>query len=115
LVLVAASEVKAASGSSRVLRKRQEQDIPLDFVSVEFHRLEEPTTKPYCGPYQGKLDIGPEEIEAITENEGMALSEMLTTMRFLATNVDSLTNEMKWVKWAVGIGLTVTGLLVALK
>lgn len=45
-----------------------------DFLSVEFHRLQEASTKPYCGPYQDRLVLGPEEIEAITESEGMALS-----------------------------------------
>src|SRR5437016_6488685 len=34
-----------------------------DFVSVEFHRLEEPVEKPYSGPYQDRVDLGPEEIE----------------------------------------------------
>jgi len=50
-----------------------------DLISLEFHRLEEPATKPYAGPYQDRMELGPEEIEFITESEGMALSEMLTT------------------------------------
>jgi len=31
-------------------------------LSVEFHRLDEATTKTYCGPYQDRLTLGPEEI-----------------------------------------------------
>ncbi|MGA9214266.1 MAG: dCTP deaminase [Methylocella sp.] len=54
-----------------------------DFLSAEFHRLEEPVKKPYCGPYQGRTELGPEEIEFITESEGMALSEVLNTLRSL--------------------------------
>jgi len=90
-----------------------------DLLSVEFHRLEEASTKPYVGPYQGKLSLGAEEIEAITESEGMALSEMLTTLRSLSTNVGSLASEVKTLKWliplVVTVGFSVVGLVVALK
>ena len=97
-----------------------------DFVSLEIHRLEEATTKPYSGPYQDKLSLGPEEIEAITESEGMALSEMLTSLRVLTqsvgtltTDVTSLTTEMKslkfWVPFILTVGLALLGLIVALK
>ena len=61
-----------------------------DFVTVEFHKLEEPATNPYDGPYQDKEELGPEEIEFITESEGMALSEVLTTLRSLSENVGAL-------------------------
>src|SRR5271157_4329573 len=47
-----------------------------DLLTVEFHRLEQASTHPYDGPYQGKMELGAEEIEFITETEGMALSEM---------------------------------------
>ncbi len=90
-----------------------------DLVSVEFHRLEEPSTKPYCGPYQDKMDIGAEEIEFITENEGMALSEMLTTLRSLSTNVATLSSHVKHLEWiiptVVTIGFIIIGILVAIK
>lgn len=97
-----------------------------DFVSVEFHRLEQPTTKPYAGPYQDKTSMGPEEIEAITESEGMALSEMLMTLRSLSQNVGTLTTnfaslagELKTLKWIlpliVTIGFGVMAIIFALK
>jgi dCTP deaminase len=84
-----------------------------DFLSVEFHRLEQPSTKPYDGPYQGKLSLGEEEIEAITETESMALSEMLTALRSLTQNVGTLASRMKTFEWVVGIGMGFMGLLVA--
>src|SRR5713226_1448421 len=31
-------------------------------LSVEFHKLAESTTKPYTGPYQDRISLGPEEI-----------------------------------------------------
>lgn len=90
-----------------------------DFISVEFHRLEEPAKKPYSGPYQDKLELGAEEIEFIIESEGMALSEVLTTMRSLSENVGKLASEVKMIKWLVpiivGFGITVIGIIVALK
>ena len=97
-----------------------------DFVSVEFHRLEEPATKPYDGPYQDKVELGPDEIEFITESEGMALSEVLTTLRSLSENVGTLaadvtqlTSEFKTFKWAipmiVATGIAVIGIIVAIK
>ena len=89
------------------------------FVSGEFHRLEEPSTSPYEGPYQGKLELGPEEIETITENEGMALSEVLTTLRSLTQDVHLLSGEgkslSKIIPAIIGIGMAVIGVIVALK
>jgi dCTP deaminase len=97
-----------------------------DFLSMEFHRLAEPATRPYSGPYQGRRELGPEEIEFITESEGMALSEVLNTLRSLSANVGTLTTdmtaltaEMKQYKWVVPIlltiGLFVIGAIVAFK
>lgn len=90
-----------------------------DFVSVEFHRLEEPTQKPYDGPYQDRLELGPEEVEFIMETEGMALSEIITTLRSLSQNVAALTAQVTMLKWAVplivGVGMAIVAILVALK
>lgn len=93
-----------------------------DLLTIEFHKLEEASTKPYTGPYQGKMELGAEEIEAITQSEGMALSEMITTLRSLSANVGKLSTDMKWMKWVlaagVGIlalGITIIGILVELR
>ncbi len=90
-----------------------------DFVSIEFHKLSEPTTKPYSGPFQGKMELGPDEIEMVTEGQGMALSEILTTMSSLSSNVASLASEVKGLKVSVplivGVGVTLIAILVAIK
>lgn len=90
-----------------------------DFLSVEFHRLNEASTKQYCGPYQERLVLGPEEIEAIAESEGLAFSEVITTLRSLSQNVAALTNQVKTFKWVipliVGFGIAVMAALVAFK
>lgn len=90
-----------------------------DFVSVEIHRLEEATSKPYSGPYQDRMFLGPEDIEAVTEAEGMALSEVINTLRSLSHNVAALTSELKTLQWAipiiVGIGMAVVAIIAAIK
>jgi len=90
-----------------------------NLVSVEFHRLEEPSTKPYSGPYQNKMELGAEEIEFITETEGMALSEVLTTLRSLSENVGTMSKEIKNLYWIlpaiVTIGIMIIGIIVYLK
>jgi dCTP deaminase len=97
-----------------------------DFISVEFHRLEQPTTKPYAGPYQDRLEFGPEEMEAVTEGKGMALSEVLTTLSSLnssvgkiATSVDKLGSEVNTLRWIIPVivlaGIAIMGIIVALK
>lgn len=90
-----------------------------DLVSVEFHELETATEKPYDGPYQDKLELGPEEIEFITETERMALSEMLTTLASLTQNVAVLATEVRMLRWIVpvivGVGIAIIGVIVSVK
>jgi dCTP deaminase len=90
-----------------------------DFITVEFHRLETPTAKPYDGPYQGKLELGPDEIEAVTEAEGMAFSEVITTLRSVSDNVGKLASEVNTLRWMipliVAFGIGVIAVLVAFK
>ncbi len=89
-------------------------------VSVEFHKLAEPTEKPYDGPFQGKLQLGAEEIEMITEGSGMAYSEVLTTLSSLSANVASLSKDvhelsssLKTQRWLVPVLFGFTSLLIA--
>lgn len=97
-----------------------------DFVSVEFHKLEEPASEPYSGPYQDKFDLGPEDLEAVLESDGMALSEVMTMLRSLSANVStmaqtltSLTSEFRAFKWAIPIiitiGIAAISIIVAIK
>jgi phage-related protein len=78
------------------------------------------------GHIQGKLDLGAEEMEFITESEGMALSEVLNTLRSLSSNVSTLTqsvstlaSEFNLFKWVVPIivtiGMAVVAIIVAIK
>jgi len=85
-----------------------------DFISVEFHQLQEASTRAYSGPYQDKIALGPEEIETIAESESMALPEVITTLRSLSHNVGALTKEVKVLEWAIGIGVALLGVGVAI-
>lgn len=90
-----------------------------DLLTVEFHKLDQASTKPYVGPYQDKMELGPEEIEFITEHEGLALSEMLTTLRSLSENVGNLSGQMKTLQWLVplivGLGMAIVSIIVMIK
>ena len=90
-----------------------------DLVSVEFHKLEQPCTNPYSGPYQDKIELGLEDIEMVVESEAMSLSEVLTTLGSLSENVASLATHVKMLEWIVPlivvIGMTVIGIIVAIK
>jgi len=59
------------------------------------------------------MGIGPEEIEFITESEGMALSEMHEMLRLLSINVGEITHEFKSMKWFIGIILSFLALMIA--
>jgi len=90
-----------------------------DFVSIEIHKLEEPASEPYCGPYQDQKGLSPEDIEAVTEGTGMAFSEVIVTLKSLSQNVGALTADVKAMKWImpiiVTIGIAIIGIIVALK
>ena len=90
-----------------------------DIITLEFHHLAEPSTKPYSGPYQDKMELGAEEIEFITESEGMALSEVLTTLRSLSENVGALSRDVKYMQWTIPfiitVGILVIGVIVYFK
>ena len=85
------------------------------FVTVEFHELPSAVEKPYEGQYQDIMGLRPEDIALVTEQKGMALSEMLSTLGTLTTNVGALAHEMTMLKWVFGVGLTIMGIIIAIK
>jgi dCTP deaminase len=93
-----------------------------DILTLELHKLEEPAQQPYSGPYQDKLGLGPEDLEVIAEGDGMAFSEVLTTLRTLSSNVGHLTSKMGTIQWVMGIGIgfialmiTIFGIIITIK
>jgi deoxycytidine triphosphate deaminase len=105
------------------------KSVPLshrdDILTLEIHRLDKPVARPYSGPYQGKYGLSVEDLDSIAEGDGMAFSEVLTSLRSLSSNVSSLTTkmseltgQMKTQQWLVPlmitIGIGVVAVLVAL-
>lgn len=90
-----------------------------DILTLEIHRLEEPAEHPYSGPYQQKFGLGPEDLEVIAEGDGMAFSEVLTTLRGLSANVADLTSQMKTMQWVIpailAVGLALISIVTVLK
>ncbi|WP_196232956.1 dCTP deaminase [Sphingomonas segetis] len=106
------------------------KSVPLshsdDILTLEIHRLQKPAAHPYCGPYQGKYGLSTEDLDSIAEGDGMAFSEVLTTLRSLSSNVGDLSEkmtdlagQMKTQQWMVPlivtIALGVIAIIVALK
>ena len=84
-----------------------------DFVSIEFHKLPQPAQKPYSGPNQDVTGLRPEDIAMVTEQKGMALSEMIKSLSSLSANVGTLSTEVKNLKWIFGLGLAALAILIA--
>lgn len=83
--------------------------------TVEFHRLSVEPEKTYDGPYQDKLNISSGDIEPLVGSEGMAFSEVLTTLRSLSASVGALSSEMGVLKWLLGTGIAIIAIVLALK
>ena len=90
-----------------------------DFVSVEFHKLDEPCENPYNGPYQGKTELGPEDIAMVVETESLSFSEVLTTLSSLSQNVGELASDVRMLKWIMPIivtfGIAIIAVIVSLQ
>ena len=86
-----------------------------DFLTLELHRLSEPAKHPYSGAYQGQSALSTEDLEAVLEREVMSLSEMNTTLRSLSANVGSLEKTVGSMRWILGVGIAIIGIIAALK
>lgn len=94
------------------------KSVPLahrdDLLTLEIHRLHKPAAKPYSGPYQGKYGLSTEDLDSIAEGDGMAFSEVLTSLRSLSANVGDLSEkmsdlagQMKTTQWMVPLIVTI--------
>jgi len=71
------------------------------FLTLEMHELSRPSAKPYQGPYQGRDELNPEDIQAVMEREVYSLSEITNTLRALVNTVDGLKQTVDGLKQAV--------------
>lgn len=88
--------------------------IPLTFrekfCTLEFHRLEQPSTRPYSGPYQDQVELTSKDIEHMLDSKGMVYSEVLTTLSSLSKNVSTLADKFDSFEKTLGTRLTIFGL-----
>lgn len=88
------------------------------FITVEFHRLASPAKKPYSGPYQGRDELGPDEIKVVMEREYVSQTEMMRTLESLVSSVNGLKQTLNWrvpvvVASIVAIFLTLHTVLIS--
>ena len=86
-----------------------------DFLTLEIHKLSEPSTKPYSGPYQGKTEFDENDVESLFSSDGLAISDVIKSIQSLSRNVEVLTSQVKLLMWIVPIALAIALALVALK
>ena len=85
------------------------------FVSVEIHKLQKAVLKPYNGRYNGRMGLTAEEISIVAEKDGVPLVKVLQTVEEIKKEVYGLSTSSNFIKWAIGIGFTILGIILALK
>lgn len=85
------------------------------FCTVEFHQLSRPVGKPFVpGDEQKEGNIPRADKDYLRTLETQSLSEMSESLRELTVNVATLNESVKGMKWVMGIGLTIVGILAGL-
>ncbi|WP_409524012.1 dCTP deaminase [Nitrincola sp. MINF-07-Sa-05] len=85
------------------------------FLSVEFHKLDRAVLKPYSGPYQGRFKLSAEEIRIVAEKDGVPLVKVLQSVEEIRKEVHGLSTSTSLIKWVIGIGVPVLGVILAIK
>ena len=71
------------------------------FLTIEFHRLEQPSSTPYEGPYQGRDRLSPDDIKTALEREYMSQTEMIKMLEALVSTVDNLKSTVDNLKQTI--------------
>jgi dCTP deaminase len=92
------------------------------FLTAQFFKFNSPVDQPYSGSRQGQTGLHPRDVEALSSPDSPTLGGMVKSLTALARDVSKLQTSVRWMAWAVGIGigimslaLTVVGLIAALK
>jgi deoxycytidine triphosphate deaminase len=89
------------------------------FLTVQFFKLNHPVSHPYDGPRQGQTGLGTDDLRELAHPDSPTLGGMVRSLSALARDVSDLKTSVKWMGWAipiiVGLGITVIGIIVALK
>lgn len=71
------------------------------FLTVEFHKLNEPVSKPYSGEFQDKLNMTDREIQNIIVKRGLAFSEIIKTLESMNRSIGALSSDVRTLKWII--------------
>jgi dCTP deaminase len=89
------------------------------FLTAQFFKLNQPVAHPYAGSRQGQTGLGARDIEELSNPESPTLGGMVKSLASLARDVGELKTSVKWMAWALGIGvpvaLVVVGVVAALR
>ena len=84
------------------------------FLTLEIHRLERPARRPYAGRYQGRVELAPDDIQAVMDREYMSQTDMMRTLEALVSTVESLKASVVSVEKSFGRSMVYFGLYLAL-
>jgi len=89
------------------------------FLTVQFFRLNQPVEEEYKGPRRKQKGITARDIPELAETEGLTLGQVIKTLTSLAVDVAELRGSVGRLSWSipliVGLGVTIIGIIVALK
>jgi dCTP deaminase len=86
------------------------------FISIEFHKLERAALHPYKGPYQGRMELSSEEFDVVLQQKnGVPLVKVLESVEEIKREIYSLVNSSRVIKWAIGLGFSILGIIMAFR
>lgn len=89
------------------------------FCTIELHKLEEPASNPYDGPYQDQLELTDKEIDPLIHHEGLSFPQLFTVLETLSRDVGRLADKVNLLIWVLpaitALGLIFIGIIVGLK
>lgn len=89
------------------------------FCTIEIHKLSEPVSKAYDGPYQGQFELTYKEIDPLIQQGQMPFSEIFTILETLGRDVgklsDRINNLLIFLPIILIMGFIILSLIVMLK
>lgn len=90
-----------------------------EFCTIEIHKLAEPASNPYKGPYQDQLELTDKEIDPLIQQEGLSFPQLFTVLETLSRDVGKLADRVNMLIWVLpaitALGLIFIGIIVGLK
>lgn len=101
------------------------EEIPVSFndpfLTLEFHKLSTPSTKPYKGPNQNFDCLTSEDLKFIFNKPSMSFPAIIESLASLSKNVSSLAKSVEqlqrneqWMRWMIPLGFGFLTIVIAL-